>query len=138
MMKRFLKVIYNLVKLVILCIPFVFNYFGNKKMGMHRYLIAKTHNMESTIFTPHVVVLIKVAAILILIFAVLYALKKNKRVYVLLISSIAFVAIIFGSNFIASKVYYFYIICFGLVNILSLADMLIGLTLENRKRGSLL
>jgi len=138
MLKKFLKVIYYLIKLIILCVPFFLDYFGKKKMGMHRYLIAKTYIMKSTIFIPQVVVLIKIATILILIFAVVYAVKKNNRAYTLLISSFAEIVILFGSKFITSKVYYFYIICFGAVVILCLVDMVIGLMIENRKKGGLL
>lgn len=105
---------------------------------MHRFLIAKTDIMKSMVFTLHAVLLIKIVFILILIFAVICAIKKNKGSYVLLMSSIAEVIILFSSKFIASKVYYFYIICFGTVNILCLGDIVIGLIIKNRKKGGLL
>lgn len=137
-MKKTLKIIYGLIKIIILCIPFVLDYFGKNKMGMHRFLIAKTYIMENAIFTLQIILLIKVAAVLIFIVAAIYSVKKNNRAYVLLMSSIAEVVILFGSKFIASKVYYFYIICFGIVNIIYLVEMVIGLMIKNRKKGDLL
>lgn len=133
-MKKFLKVIYSLIKIIILCIPFVLDYFGKNKMGMHRYLIAKSYNLRNAIFIPQNILLIKVAAVLIFIVAVIFAAGRNKRAYVLLLSSAAFTAIVFSSKIISLKVYYFYLICFGAVAVLCLADMLIGFMVENRKK----
>lgn len=121
------------MKIAILCVPFILDYFGRIKMGMHRFLIAKTYIMESKITDFHIIGL-KTAAVLIFIFVVIYAVKRSEILYALFTSSFALNVILFFSKLIDAKVYYFYIICFASVTILCLIDFLIKVIIGNMKK----
>lgn len=126
-MKIFRKVITYLIYLlnvVLLIIPFVLEYFGKKKMMMHRFLLSKNAEFEA-IFTNTNINIIRGVLVLFIAIGVIVLIKKNMLSKYTSILSIllSILTLVLTFNDFSLKAYYFMLLAaiansvLGMVNI---------------------
>lgn len=110
-MKIFRKIVTGLIyfiNLVLLLAPFVLEYFGNKKMMMHRFLLSKNVQFEA-IFTNNNMNIIRIIFVAFIAIGVFVFIKNRNNIKLASISVILFsiIGIILTFKDFSLKAYYF-------------------------------
>lgn len=129
-MKKLRKVITGLIyflNIVLLAIPFVLEYFGKKKMMMHRYLLSKDVKFEA-IFTNTNINIIRLALVTFIIVGCIVLMKKtidNKYTSILTIL-FSILGLILTFNDFSLKAYYFMLLAVIINSLLCIINTGIG------------
>lgn len=132
-MKIFRKVITYLIYLlnvVLLIIPFVLEYFGKKKMMMHRFLLSKNAEFEA-IFTNTNINIIRGVLVLFIAIGVIVLIKKNRLSKYTSILSIllSILTLVLTFNDFSLKAYYFMLLAAIVNSVLGMVNIGVNLLL---------
>lgn len=128
--KRVTTGLIYLLNAVLLAIPFVLEYFGNKKMMMHRFLLSKDSEFK-VIFTSTNINIIRVVLVAFTIIGIIVLIKKH------IISKHTTISLIFFSilglvltfNDFSLKAYYFMLLAVIINSLLSIVNVGVNLLL---------
>lgn len=132
-MKIFRKVatyLIYLLNIVLLVIPFALEYFGAKKMMMHRFLLSKNPEFE-VIFTNTNINIIRAVLVLFIVIGVIVLIKKNRLskfacIFSILLST---ATLVLTFNDFSLKAYYFVLLSVIINSVLSMINIGINLLL---------
>lgn len=135
-MKTFRKIFTSLIyfiNLVLLVVPFVLEYFGNKKMMMHRFLLSKNIQFEA-IFTTNNINIIRIILVAFVAISIFVFIKNRNSIKFASICVMLFsiIGIILTFKDFSLKAYYFVLLSMIINSGLSMINL--GVNASVRKK----